>query len=208
MLRHAHSLISVSSAHEKRAQPGARANGPERPWLILNVRQDMSSFGLKRLVQDYLVSRPFKAGETVQLGWFIFRIADEARPPEVESLDFQRMASFTSDFSAAERIRSLQTEVLTRVGETAVGCTLAQTALVSRSYTPRRRDVFLERQEARGSNDSGWYVGVLEEKRDLENEGSFELRSLYELSIADERMVPFWLLPVGKKVMLSTGDVL
>jgi hypothetical protein len=26
---------------EKRAQPDARANGPERPWLILNVRQKM-----------------------------------------------------------------------------------------------------------------------------------------------------------------------
>ena len=26
------------SSYEKRAQPDARANGPERPWLILNVR--------------------------------------------------------------------------------------------------------------------------------------------------------------------------
>ena len=28
-----------SLRYEKRAEPAARANGPERPWLILNVRQ-------------------------------------------------------------------------------------------------------------------------------------------------------------------------
>jgi len=28
---------------EKKPKPGARANGPERPWLILNVRQKMTS---------------------------------------------------------------------------------------------------------------------------------------------------------------------
>ena len=29
--------------NEKRAQPVARANGPKRPWLILNVRQNKAS---------------------------------------------------------------------------------------------------------------------------------------------------------------------
>jgi hypothetical protein len=31
---------------------------------------------------------------------------------------------------------------------------------------------------------------------------------LFRISIADERITPFWLLPVGKKVMLASGDVL
>jgi hypothetical protein len=36
----------ASKNEEKRAQPGARANGPERPWLILNVRQKMKPIRL------------------------------------------------------------------------------------------------------------------------------------------------------------------
>src|SRR4051812_35291831 len=35
------------SHREKRAQPVARANGPERPWLILNVRQRRWLFPLE-----------------------------------------------------------------------------------------------------------------------------------------------------------------
>jgi hypothetical protein len=31
--------LSRRGKNEERAQQGARANGPKRPWLILNVRQ-------------------------------------------------------------------------------------------------------------------------------------------------------------------------
>jgi hypothetical protein len=166
-----------------------------------------SEWQLKQLAQRYLATVPYKAGETVQLGWFIFRIANTEKPPELESLDFRKMASFTTDFSAAERVRVLQVDALSRRGLNEEACSLLQTALVSRSYTPGRKDAFIERQSSCGDSDSGWYVGVQDEKNDLADGNSFELRSLYELSIADERMAPFWLLPVGKIVMLSTGVV-
>ena len=161
---------------------------------------------LKQLAQRYLASVHHKTGETVQLGWFIFRIADASVPPQLESLDFRKMASFTSDFSEAERIRSLQTAALEQFQVKAEGCTLLQTALVSRSYSPQRADAFIERQAPNGENDSGWYVGVLKEERDMNDEGSFDMRSLYELSIADQRLLPFWLLPTGMKLLLSTGE--
>ena len=81
-----------------------------------------------------------------------------------------------------------------------------ETALVSRSYSPLRPDAFIERQTPSGENDSGWYVGVLKEEKDMDDEGSFDVRSLYELSITDQRMLPFWLLSTGMKLILSTGE--
>jgi hypothetical protein len=186
-----------------------------RSWLIFDVRQRMTShidlpqeWRMKHLVQRYLTTVPHKVGETVELGWFTFRIASDSVPPEIESLDFRAIASFTTDFSAAERARDEQSQTLSRYGVSEEPCSLAQAALVSRSYTARRTDAFLERQSASHERDSGWYVGVLDESRDMADEHSFEFRSLYELSIADERMTPFWLLPVGKKVMLDSGQVL
>ena len=41
----------------------------------------------------------------------------------------------------------------------------------------------------------------------MEEASAFELRSLYELSISDERMIPFWLMPVGTTVFLADGTV-
>jgi hypothetical protein len=163
---------------------------------------------MKQVVQRYLATVPHKPGETVQLGWFTFRVADDSVPPEVESLDFRAMASFTRDFSAAEKVREQQWQILCRCSVSEEPCSLAQAALVSLSYTPGRADAFLERQSASCDRDSGWYVGVLDDRRDMSDERSFAFRSLYELSIADERLTPFWLLPVGKKVMLDSGEVL
>jgi hypothetical protein len=170
-------------------------------------RDILPEWQMKGLVQRFLATEPHKIGETVQLGWFVFRVADGSQPPEVESLDFRAMASFTRDFSAAERVRDQQWEILCRFGVQAEPCTLMQTALVSRSYSPGMRDAFLERQKAAQGIDSGWYVGVVEEALDMGDERSFETRSLYELSIADERLVPYWLLPIGRKVMVSSGNV-
>lgn len=162
---------------------------------------------LKEIVQRYLATVPHRVGETVQLGWFVFRIADDSVPPEIETLDFRKMGSFTTDFTFAERIRALQTDALGRYDVKSEYCTLLQWALVSRSYAPGSDAAFLHRQQPSSESDSGWYVGMTDDEMDLDDEGSFDRVSLYELSIADERMLPFWLLPVGTKVMLNNSHV-
>lgn len=158
---------------------------------------------IKALVQRFLSERAHAAGETVEFGWFIFRIAEAGQPPRVESLDFREMASFTEDFSEAERIQSLQTAALAEYEASECPCTLWQFALVSVSYSPERDDVFLERQQPTTANDSGWYVGVLNERRDLNAPSTFIHQSLYELTIRDMRMAPYWLLPPG--IVISLG---
>ncbi len=162
---------------------------------------------LKCLAQEYLATTPFKAGETVQLGWFVFRIVDNNSPPELEMLDFVKMASFTADFSKAEEIREQQTAILTQTDSEAEECTHNQAAFVSRSYAAGHPKAFMERQAKADNNDSGWYVGVKDDERSMKDLKSFGWHSLYELSIADPRMLPYWMLPVGKRVFLSSGLV-
>lgn len=158
---------------------------------------------IKTAVEDFLSSRPHRVGETVQFGWFIFRIAAAGQPARVASLDFRQMASFTDDFSEAERIHSLQAATLARFRAVESPCTLQQSALVSLSYYPGRVDTFLERQSPTDSNDSGWYVGVHGEARSMDDVSSFARRSLYELTIHDMRMAAYWLLPKGTVVSLD-----
>lgn len=162
---------------------------------------------LKTRIQDYLSKRPHKAGETVQYGWFIFRVAEEGKPPRLESLDFKKLDSFTEDFTEAEKIHDLQVSAAVDLALSESPCTLWHSALVSKSYTPGREDAFLERQEAAEENDSGWYVGVFDEELDMDDVESFTHRSLYELTLHDMRMAPYWLLTPGTLVSLSTREV-
>ena len=158
---------------------------------------------IKTTVQKYLSERAHKVGETVQYGWFVFRIAEINQPPRIETLDFQRMASYTEDFSEVERIHNLQNAALAEYDVCESPSTLCQSALVSRSYFPGREDAYIERQETASDNDSGWYIGVLNEHLDMEDPSSFTNQSLYELTINDMRMAPYWLLPPGIVIQLE-----
>ena len=93
-----------------------------------------------------------------------------------------------------------------RLGASAVDCTFMQPALVSRSYSPASRSAFIERGQPTNQSDSGWYIGVVGDGLDMGDAGSFVHQSLYELSIRDQRLVRFWLLPVGYRVYFDQDE--
>ncbi len=125
----------------------------------------------------------------------------------LESLDFKNMASFTRDLKEAERVWQKQQETLKEHSAIEEPCNLQHSALVSKSYKPGHPEAFIKRDYTRKGHDSGWYVGILKEPLSLEDSSTFELRSLYELSIGDKRMAPWWLMPVGTIIELENGRV-
>lgn len=160
---------------------------------------------LRETALRYLQGRDARSGQTVQIGWNVLRITEGPEGLDVESLDFERMASFTADLRIAEQIQRAQEETLRMGGLEPEACNLMQTALVSRSYTPRSPLAFIERCGVSENNSSGWYVGVVDDPLRIDDPDSFILRSLYELTIQDERLARWWLIPVGYRVFLS-GD--
>jgi hypothetical protein len=71
---------------------------------------------LEQAIQSYLSSRKVAVGETVVCGWLVFRVTGFGPPIKLESLDFMRMASFTTDLRRAEVIYREQQEMLRRHG--------------------------------------------------------------------------------------------
>jgi len=161
---------------------------------------------LRESALNFLKTRETKVGETVQIGWFVFRIVEGQDGIDLESLDFKELASFTSDLQIAEQIHWAQHETLKRLGVEELGCTLRDPALVSRSYTPGGTNAFIERCPPTSESDCGWYVGVVDETLDFNEADSFVHQSLYELTIEDQRLARFWLLPVGYRVYFDSDE--
>lgn len=158
-----------------------------------------------KAVQQYLATRSVAVGEIVHAGWLVFRVVDVGPPIELESLDFKKVASFTRDLSEAEAIAEMQAKALRALSVQEEPCTLRHTAVVSKTYSPGHPQAFIKRDSAAANNDSGWYVGIFNDSIDMEDPGSFVVQSLYELSIADRRMLPHWLMPIGTLVPLQPG---
>lgn len=151
-------------------------------------------------------TREAKVGETVQSGWFVFRIVDGQNGTDLEALDFMALASFTSDFQIPEQIHWAQHETLTRLGVDESACRLSDPALVSRSYRARGRNAFIARCAPASGTDSGWYAGVAGETRDFNDVDSLHHQSRYELAIHDERFSRFWLLTVGYRIYFDSDE--
>lgn len=147
-----------------------------------------------------------KAGETLQCGWFIFKVIEGEDGLDLISLDFKAIASFTADFQIPEQVHWAQQETLRQLGASLQDCTLANSAQVSRSYRLGALNVYLERCEPVSEGDSGWYVGVINEPHDPDDAKSFVHLSLYELTIHDERFARFWLLPVGYRIFFNNDE--
>ncbi len=157
----------------------------------------MASGDLRTSVLNFLSNRTVKNGESVEYGWFIVQTVIENGQVDLETLDFQAMASFTRDFSAVERIDAKQTSVLAEQRVGPERCALWHAALISRSYIPGSLHAFMERLDALQASKSGWYVGVADDPLDVNDPANLRFQSLYELTIHDTRFAPYWLLPVG-----------
>lgn len=162
---------------------------------------------LVQLIQEFLANRAIAADQIIEFGWHIFKIRAVGPPLLLESLDFYAVASFTTDLSEAERIHQLQIAILKANSTDGEPCTLRNYAIVSRSYTPSHPDAFIKRDAVVRGQDSGWYLGVLDDKLDFEDPNSFSKQSLYEISIMDNRTTAYWLLPIGSFVTLQNSEV-
>lgn len=157
----------------------------------------MASRTIQSNILDFLSSRTVKHGESVEYGWFIFRIIVENGQVAVETLDFQAMASFTRDLRIVEQIDVEQSSVLAKQGVEPGHCSLWHAALISRSYMPGAHHAYMHRLDDLEANDSGWYIGVADDPLDVNDPTNLRFQSLYELTIHDRRFAPYWLLPSG-----------
>jgi hypothetical protein len=157
----------------------------------------MATRSIQSKVLDLLSTRTVEHGESVEYGWFIFQTVVENGRLDLETLDFRAMASFTRDFGQVERIDLQQSAVLAKNRVEPESCAMWHAALISRSYTPGTPRMFMKRLEPLENNKSGWYIGVSNDPLDVNDPANLHLQSLYELTIYDPRLAPFWLLPIG-----------
>ena len=160
----------------------------------------------KNEVLAWLHSRGARPGETVEFGWLVLRVCGTPCALDVEALDFQAMASFTTDLSHALHVHQQQMDLLREAGANLERCTLRHTGLVSQGYIPGQPESFLTRIGPAQGSDSGWVIGSVVERLTKDSLKSSRLMSLYEISLSDPRLLKFWLLPSYYTIVLHTDS--
>ncbi|MHB8902212.1 MAG: immunity protein Imm33 domain-containing protein [Thermoguttaceae bacterium] len=149
---------------------------------------------------EYLKAHGAQPGETVLFSWFLFRLANVDGQLDIETLDFESVASYTRSFELVEQIHAAQVQVLRQEQVEPEFCNLRQCAICSKSYAAGSPQAFLSRIGPAHKAEAGWYVGVVDDPLDLDDRRNLNVRSLYEISIRDRRFLPYWLLPPGYRI--------
>jgi len=154
----------------------------------------------------YLQEEGAKPGETVQFSWFVFRLAETDGVLDIETLDFRDNASFIKDFELVEQIHAAQMQVLLEAEVAPAFCNLRQCAVVSKSYAAGSPKAFLHRMAESEGSSSGWYLGVVDDPLDVDDQANLNIKSLYEIAMRDRRMLPYWLLPPGFRIIFGGAE--
>jgi hypothetical protein len=160
----------------------------------------------KNEVLTWLRSRGAHPREMVEFGWIMFRVCGTSSSLDVECLDFKAMASFTTDLSHALEVHQQQMDLLREAGVEPERCTQGHAGLVSRGYVPGQPEAFLTRLGPAQRSDSGWVIGSIEERLTKDSLKNSRFVSLYEISLSDPRLLPFWLLPSYYTVVLHADS--
>lgn len=152
---------------------------------------------IKNEILEFLKSKSIAHGESVQYGWFTFYTIFENGIVDLETLDFEKMASCTTEFSIVEKIQTMQESALLSHGKSETFCNMLQYALVTKSYDHTKPHSFMSRISESDDRDSGWYIGIENDPLDIDDPENITFCSLYELSIKNKRFLPYWLFPVG-----------
>ena len=160
---------------------------------------------IRKQALEHLKTLGAEPGELVQFSWFLFRLTETDGELDIETLDFEKAASYTKDFELVNQIHAAQVQVLQQEQVGPEFCNLRQCAICSKSYAAGSPQAFLSRIGPADEAEAGWYVGVIDDPLDVDNRQNLSIKTLYEICTRDRRFLPYWLLPVGYRVAFG-GD--
>lgn len=141
----------------------------------------------------------FQSNETVQVGWMV-TLLKEAKGDALEIWEPNFLSTpveWTRGVNNTINHYLLQKEVCDVVGSVPDFPSLSQSAIVSSDFAVAKRPYMMTREPQLG-NDSGWLFLDLEYE-----EGPTELRSLYEIAVAQPSVIPFLACPPGTTAEIS-----
>ena len=149
----------------------------------------------------------FKDGETIGVGWMVFKLKSETdhfiiQAPKLGSMPMV----FDDDCSNALQVAMTQKYMAESFGCPLTACNCLQSAIILKNLS-REDGIFMNRQETEQGNDSGWFIGAQNSKLDPNDPKNLERKSLWEISRLFPETIEFWQLQVNWQVVFEPRPI-
>ncbi|HEY0913286.1 MAG TPA: hypothetical protein VGE22_00325 [Solimonas sp.] len=154
--------------------------------------------------------RRMAAGETVQIGWSFLQLKKQGKAlgflePEFGSMPIKWVPGVTATL---RQLRQQKDTVASVLPAEAMDIPSLRQGCIVCTRLPAAQG-FLMSRAAPEENDSGWFIGCLDENHDHQDMNSLELMSLYQAVVERApRALPYLALPAGCGVRMQRSEPL
>ena len=147
-------------------------------------------------------------GYKIQIGWSMFIMALIDGELALTAPDYVKnpFEDTVSDISLALWIHMRQIELLKKTNLEGEYATFKDTMIILKEALDAD-DLFFLRQEARGDGDSGWYLGLLGDKKEGRPASDYISVRTYQLLTIRPELLKLLFLPTGCMAIIKEGEI-
>ena len=171
--------------------------------------------GLKNVVEFFVsilesedkLYNILKSNHVIQIGWNYYRIVGEKEPFQIVALDYKSnpFKKTTDDLSVSLSIFNEQAIILKKARLSPQDISFQDTMIVQKNAIDASK-IYLQRSRPVDKNDSGWYMGSMDEKGSQDLEDYIKIYT-YQLNSFCKVALSIIQLPVGVIALIEDGKL-
>jgi len=175
-----------------------------------NNEDDIVNLFVETLEKQDKAYKIIEDGKTLQIGFNYYRIKkSDNNEYKIYSVDYHKnpLKDITEDLSLPLSIMKDQLLITKKTGLISDEVITFQDTLLVKKTSLTSPNVYFEKQQPKEGNDSGWYMGNLDDTEKSNNPEDYEMMILYKLLTVCPKALSILNLPVGSLAIIKNNEI-
>lgn len=181
----------------------------KKVFFYHNNEEDIINIFEQILIQEENKYKIIEDNKILQLGFNYYKIEKVKDEFQIYAIDYNKnpFKDFTEDLTQALDIMRNQLLITKKTGLISDEIISFQDTMLVKKSALNSKELYLEKQQLKQENDSGWYMGSLNDTEKSDNPDDYTVIKLYELLNICPQALAILNLPVGTLAIIKNNEI-
>lgn len=181
----------------------------KKVFFYHNNEEDIINIFEQILIQEENKYKIIEDNKILQLGFNYYKIKKVDNKFQIYAIDYNKnpFKDFTEDLTQALDIMRNQLLITKKTGLISDEIISFQDTMLVKKSALTSKELYLEKQQLKQENDSGWYMGSLNDTEKSDNPDDYTVIKLYELLNICPQALAILNLPVGTLAIIKNNEI-
>lgn len=174
-----------------------------------NTDEDIAGLFQEALCKEDETYKIIDDNKIIQIGFTYFKIKKINDEYRIFAVDYTKnpFADFTDDLTLALNIMKNQLCITKKTGMISAKTISFQDTILAKKTALKSENVYFEKQDEKTNNDSGWYLGSLDDSDQSNDPEDYTMIIAYELLNICPAGISVLNLPVGSMAVIKNNEI-